>query len=178
MQGGMPVLADGYPIIAPLGPKAPEPALIHAIIRQESLFDSGAVSPSGALGLMQLMPATARNVASKLKMKKFNTDQLTADPRYNVSLGSDYLAELIEKFNGSYVLAIAAYNAGPGRVSGWIRDNGDPRTGLDSMIDWIEKINVSETRNYVQRVMENLEIYRARLAGGSNPNGIAKDLVR
>jgi soluble lytic murein transglycosylase len=178
MQGGMPVLADGYPVIAPLGPTAPEPALIHAIIRQESMFDAGAVSPSGALGLMQLMPATARTVAGKLRVKRFNNGQLTGDPRFNVSLGSNYLADLIEHFDGSYVMAIGGYNAGPGRVAGWLRDNGDPRPRLDDMIDWIEKIGVSETRNYVQRVVENLGVYRARLAGGSAPNNIVKDLTR
>jgi len=178
MQGGMPVLADGYPVIAQLGPKAPEPALVHAIIRQESLFDAGAVSPSGALGLMQLMPATARSVAAKMKIKRFNPAQLTTDPRTNVVLGSNYLDGLVDRFDGSYVLAIAGYNAGPGRVSGWIGENGDPRAKLEDTIDWIEKIGVGETRNYVQRVIENLQIYRARLAGGSAPNNIVKDLVR
>jgi soluble lytic murein transglycosylase len=178
MQGGMPVLADGYPVIAQLGPKAPEPALIHAIIRQESMFDAGAVSPSGALGLMQLMPPTARSVASKLKIKKFNPNNLTTDPRTNVVLGSSYLAGLVDKFSGSYVMAIAGYNAGPGRVNGWLGQNGDPRPKLDDTIDWIEKISVNETRNYVQRVMENLQVYRARMAGGSAPNRIADDMVR
>jgi len=178
MQGGMPVLADGYPVIAQLGPNAPEPALIHAIIRQESMFDAGAVSPSGALGLMQLMPPTARSVAGKLKMKKFNPAKLTVDPRTNVVLGSSYLADLVDKYSGSYVMAIAGYNAGPGRVNGWLGQNGDPRPKLDDTIDWVEKISVSETRNYVQRVMENLQVYRARLAGGSAPNKIAQDLVR
>jgi soluble lytic murein transglycosylase len=178
MQGGMPVLADGYPVISPLGPKAPETALIHAIIRQESLFDAGAVSPSGALGLMQLMPGTAKSVAGKLKMKKFSIGTLTADPRTNVALGSNYLADLVDKFDGSYVMAIAGYNAGPGRVNGWLGQNGDPRPKLEDTIDWVEKISVGETRNYVQRVMENLQIYRARLAGGSAPNNIVKDLVR
>jgi len=178
MQGGMPVLADGYPVIAQLGPKAPEPALIHAIIRQESMFDAGAVSPSGALGLMQLMPPTARSVAGKLKIKKFNPNNLTNDPRTNVVLGSSYLADLVDKFSGSYVMAIAGYNAGPGRVNGWLGENGDPRPKLDDTIDWVEKISVSETRNYVQRVIENLQVYRARMAGGSAPNRIEQDLVR
>jgi soluble lytic murein transglycosylase len=178
MQGGMPVLADGYPVIAQLGPKAPESALIHAIIRQESMFDAGAVSPSGALGLMQLMPATARSVAGKMKIKRFNPEKLTVDPRTNVVLGSSYLADLVDKFNGSYVMAIAGYNAGPGRVNGWLGENGDPRPKLDDTIDWVEKISVNETRNYVQRVMENLQVYRARLGGGSAPNRITQDLVR
>jgi soluble lytic murein transglycosylase len=178
MQGGMPVLADGFPVIAQLGPREPEPALIHAIIRQESMFDAGAVSPSGALGLMQLMPPTARSVAGKLKMKKFNPEKLTTDPRTNVVLGSDYLAGLVDRFSGSYVMAIAGYNAGPGRVNGWLGENGDPRPKLDDTIDWVEKISVSETRNYVQRVMENLQVYRARMAGGTAPNKIEQDLVR
>jgi soluble lytic murein transglycosylase len=178
MQGGMPVLADGYPVIGQLGPTEPEPSFVHAIIRQESMFDAGAVSPSGALGLMQLMPATARGVAGKLNIKRFNTATLTTDPRSNVRLGAAYLADMVDRFNGSYVMAAAAYNAGPGRVSGWLRDNGDPRPKLDDTIDWIEKISVGETRNYVQRVMENLEIYRARVAGGAAPNAIDKDLVR
>jgi soluble lytic murein transglycosylase len=178
MQGGMPVLADGYPVIGQLGPTEPEPSFVHAIIRQESMFDAGAVSPSGALGLMQLMPATARGVAGKLNIKRFNTATLTTDPRSNVRLGAAYLADMVDRFDGSYVMAAAAYNAGPGRVSGWLRDNGDPRPKLDDTIDWIEKISVGETRNYVQRVMENLEIYRARVAGGAAPNAIDKDLVR
>jgi soluble lytic murein transglycosylase len=178
MQGGMEVLADGYPVIAPLGPREPEPALVHAIIRQESQFDATAVSPSGALGLMQLMPGTARSVAAKMRIRRFSPASLTADPRSNVVLGANYLADLVDRFNGSYVMAVAGYNAGPGRVSGWLKDNGDPRPNLDDTIDWIEKIGVTETRNYVQRVIENLEIYRARLGGGSASNGIAKDLMR
>ncbi len=178
MQGGMPLLADGYPVIGQLGPTEPEPPFVHAIIRQESMFDASAISPSGALGLMQLMPATAKGVAGKLKIKRFNTASLTTDPRSNVRLGAAYLADLVQRYNGSYVMAAAAYNAGPARVSGWLRDNGDPRPKLDDTIDWIEKIGVGETRNYVQRVMENLEIYRARAAGGSAPNTIDKDLVR
>lgn len=177
MQGGMPILADGYPVLAPV-PRAPEPPLIHAIIRQESLFDGGAVSPSGALGLMQLMPATAKTVAGKLKMKRYKLVQLTTDPRSNVVIGSAYLADLVDRFGGSYVLAVAGYNAGPGRVAGWLKDNGDPRQKLDDTIDWIEKIGVGETRNYVERVMENLEIYRAVMGRGSAPNMIAKDLMR
>ena len=90
----------------------------------------------------------------------------------------DYLAGLVDRFSGSYVMAIAGYNAGPGRVSGWLGENGDPRPKLDDTIDWVEKITVTETRNYVQRVMENLQVYRARLAGGTAPNRIAQDLVR
>lgn len=178
VQGGMPLLTDGYPIVDKLQPKEPEPALIHAIIRQESLFDRQAVSSSGALGMMQLMPATAKSVAGKLKLKKHTTTRLTADPQYNITLGSNYLEGLIDRFGGSYVYAVAGYNAGPNRVAGWLRNNGARPSTLEDTIDWIEEIDVSETRNYVQRVMENIGIYRARLGGGSAPNRIVQDLMR
>jgi soluble lytic murein transglycosylase len=173
----MPVLSDGFPLITS-SPKLPEPALVHAIIRQESEFNQKAVSPSGALGLMQLLPGTARDQAGKMKIKKFNVKSLTADPRVNMSVGSAYLNGLIEKFDGSYIMAIAGYNSGPGHVITWQEEYGRPSGDVDKAIDWIEKITLAETRNYVQYVMENLQIYRARLAGGSGPNNIARDLIR
>jgi len=173
----MPVLVDGFPLVKPV-PQAPEPALIHAIIRQESEFNQKALSPSGALGLMQLMPATARETAAKMKIRKFNVKALTVDPRTNIAIGSNYLKGLVDKFDGSYVMAIASYNSGPGHVLTWREENGTPHDNLDNAIDWVEKITLTETRNYVQRVLENLQIYRARLAGGSAPNEITKDLVR
>ena len=174
----MPVLVDGFPLVKPM-PQAPEAALVHAIIRQESEFNQKALSPSGALGLMQLMPGTARETATKMKMRKFNVKTLTTDPRTNIAIGSNYLNGLVDRFDGSYVMAIASYNSGPGHVLTWREENGTPRDeGLDKAIDWVEKITLTETRNYVQRVLENLQIYRARLAGGSAPNNITKDLVR
>ncbi|MCC3305057.1 lytic transglycosylase domain-containing protein [Sneathiella sp. HT1-7] len=140
-----------------------EPALMLAITRQESAFASDAVSWAGARGLMQLMPGTAKQVSRKLNVN-YSKPLLTADPSYNAMLGSAYLASLIEKFNGSYVLAIASYNAGPANVSRWLKQWGDPRSGDIDMVDWIELIPFSETRNYVQRVIENLQVYRERLA--------------
>lgn len=140
-----------------------EPALMLAITRQESAFAADAVSWAGARGLMQLMPGTAKLVSRTLNVS-YSKALLTADPAYNANLGSAYLAGLIERFNGSYVLAIAGYNAGPANVTRWLKEWGDPRSGEIDMIDWIEFIPFSETRNYVQRVIENLQVYRARLA--------------
>jgi soluble lytic murein transglycosylase len=140
-----------------------EPALMLAITRQESAFASDAVSWAGARGLMQLMPGTAKLVSRQLNVQ-YSKALLTADPAYNAKLGSAYLASLIERFNGSYVLAIASYNAGPANVTRWLKQWGDPRSGAIDMIDWIEFIPFSETRNYVQRVIENLQVYRERLA--------------
>lgn len=150
------------PILAIQNPPI-EPALMLAITRQESAFASDAVSWAGARGLMQLMPGTAKQVSRKLNVT-YSKALLTADPSYNAMLGSAYLASLIEKFNGSYVLAIASYNAGPANVSRWLKQWGDPRSGDIDMVDWIEFIPFSETRNYVQRVIENLQVYRERLA--------------
>jgi len=143
-----------------------EMPLVMAITRQESAFATDARSEAGARGLMQLMPSTARSVSRKLKLS-YSKRKLTRDPAYNTLLGSTYLRSLIDKYNGSYVLAIASYNAGSSRVRSWIRDFGDPRTGEISVIDWIELIPYNETRNYVQRVMENLQIYR-QLLGEQN----------
>jgi soluble lytic murein transglycosylase len=132
--------------------------LIHAIARQESQFDREAVSHAGARGLMQLMPGTARETSGKISMS-YNREALTDDPDYNVRLGSTYIQSMLNYFGGSYPLAIAAYNAGPGNVNKWLRANGDPRTGQISMLEWIENIPLYETKNYVQRVLENAVMY-------------------
>ena len=150
--------------------------MLFAITRQESGFEREAISRAGARGLMQLMPGTARYVADKMRLP-FSAERLTADGTYNVLLGRAYLETLIEDFDGSYPLAIAAYNAGPGRVRQWLRDYGDPRGGKIDMVDWIENIPLSETRNYVQRVLENLQVYRGK-AGGSSAFWLASDLTR
>ena len=142
----------------PIGP-APEPALVLAVMRQESEFYPGAQSPVGALGLMQLMPATARHSARKIGIP-FSRNRLTSDPDYNVRLGQAYLKELLEQFDGSYILALAAYNAGPSRAQSWIDLFGDPRDPAVDPINWIERIPFSETRNYVQRILESLVVYR------------------
>jgi soluble lytic murein transglycosylase len=154
-----------------------EPALIHAIIRQESEFDPRAVSHANAHGLMQLIPATARLQAQREGLS-YDRAALTSDPEYNVTLGASHLADLIDEFGGSYVLAIAAYNAGAGRPREWIGEWGDPRSGAVDVVDWIELIPFSETRNYVQRVTENLQVYRHRLAGRPTPIELERDLRR
>lgn len=150
--------------------KHPEPALVHAIILQESLFDTTAKSPRGARGLMQLMPGTAKSLARQLRIR-FDSSLLTSDSVYNVKLGALHLRELIEQNRGSYVLTIAGYNAGSGNVSKWLKSNGDPRAMLhvDHVVDWIERIPFEETRNYVQRVTENLQLYRYRLGAHDQP---------
>lgn len=154
-----------------------ERAFAFAIARQESTFNAAAVSPAGARGLMQLMPNTARHTARKLGIG-YSKSRLTSDPAYNVSLGSHYLATLVSEFGGSYVLASAAYNAGKSRVVEWIGRFGDPRTGQIDPVDWIELIPFTETRNYVQRVMENLQVYRALLPGGDGRLRLTEDLRR
>jgi soluble lytic murein transglycosylase len=135
---------------------APNWTMIHAISRQESQFNRAATSPVGARGLMQLMPMTARDTARRAGLG-YNAAMLT-DAQYNIMLGSSFFARLMEIYGGSYVLAVAAYNAGPGNVNRWIQANGDPRSSAD-VLDWIEQIPFSETRNYVQRVLENAVVY-------------------
>ncbi len=131
--------------------------IIHAIARQESQFDRAAISHAGARGLMQLMPGTARDTATKLGLS-YDMSALTNDTDYNITLGSTYFQRIYNQF-GSYPLAVAAYNAGPGNVNKWLAANGDPRQGTADIVDWIEAIPISETRNYVQRVLENAVVY-------------------
>ncbi|MCL5776558.1 lytic transglycosylase domain-containing protein [Limibaculum sp. FT325] len=156
---------------------AVEPALAMSIARQETELNPAAISPAGARGLMQVMPATAKKVASWIG-EDYSEPRLTADWRYNARLGHTYLSRRIEEFGGSYVLAAAAYNAGKGRVDEWIGTNGDPRLPGTDIIDWIEDIPFSETRNYVQRVIEGLYVYRSRLAGQVGQMTILDDLAR
>ena len=167
----------GYPVRnTPKGYGMSEPALTHAIIRQESGFDPNVRSGAGARGLMQLMPTTAQSVAKKLGVSY--SDARLNDPDYNAQLGASYLGSLVERFNGSYVMAAAGYNAGPGRSVQWAADCGDPRTGGTDPADFIECIPFSETRNYVMRIMEGLAVYKARLNGGAAPLTVSADLKR
>ena len=151
----------GYPIQDFAYPLYPEKPLILSVIRQESNFDISATSHAGAKGLMQLMPATARLVSKRIK-ERYDRDSLTIDPSYNIRLGSAYLNQLINEFDGSYIMALAGYNAGPHRVKRWVKRYGDPRKNKNE-VDWIEQIPFNETRNYVKRVMENLNVYRELL---------------
>jgi soluble lytic murein transglycosylase len=140
-------------------------ALAYAIARQESEFNVSAVSKAGAQGLLQLMPSTAEQLAKKAGLP-FSKILLTTDPGYNARLGSTFLGQQLDRFDGSYVLTFAGYNAGPNRAAQWVARYGDPRgKDLDTVIDWIERIPYTETRSYVQRVMENYEVYRMRLTG-------------
>jgi soluble lytic murein transglycosylase len=158
-------------------PGRPEPALILAITRQESEFDPYAVSSANARGLMQLIPSTARLTARQQGMS-YDLASLTNDPNYNVTLGSAYLGDMIDRWGGSYILAIASYNAGPGRAQEWITAYGDPRLKSVDAVDWVELIPIAETRNYVQRVIENLQVYRHRIARAPAPIRIMEDLNR
>ncbi|MET0248654.1 MAG: transglycosylase SLT domain-containing protein, partial [Sphingobium sp.] len=145
--------------------------MVHAIARQESQFDRRIVSSAGARGLMQLMPGTAREQAGKMGL---GTGSLN-DPSYNIMLGSGYFERMLSYYGGSYPLAVAAYNAGPGNVNKWVRANGDPRLPGADILRWIEQIPIFETRNYVQRVLENAVVYDAmnpQRAKFRNTNGV------
>ena len=152
-----------YPIISTPkyinGRKIPESAFILSIIRQESEFDLSANSHAGAKGLMQLMPYTAKLVAKQAKLP-YTKSRLTTDPEYNINLGSHYIAGLILEYDGAYPFAVAAYNAGPKRVKYWKKINKDPQKNQIDYVNWIELIKFKETRNYVQRVLENYNVYR------------------
>ena len=146
---------------------SPESALVLALIRQESGFIPDVESPAGARGLMQLLPSTAAKVAKAINLK-FHPDKLD-NPEFNVRVGSAYLGNLLSSFDGSYILSLAAYNAGPSRARRWIKDYGDPRDPSVDVVDWIEMIPFTETRNYVQRVMESVAVYRRRLGLSAGP---------
>jgi soluble lytic murein transglycosylase len=155
----------GIPEYRPIGP-AVEPAVIYAIARQESSFNPRTVSSARAMGLMQVTPAAGRYVAQK-HHAPYDERRILSDQIYNVQLGAAELGELIEDYRGSYILTFAGYNAGRGRVKEWLAKHGDPRDPKVDPIDWVEQIPFSETRNYVQRVLENLQVYRVRFGGGS-----------
>ena len=169
---GVHLIDAGYPIVGKSHPGDPELPLVLSLIRQESNFDQNAISRAGARGLMQLMPATAKSVASQLG-QPYTLSKLTEQPDFNIRLGSTYMSGLLDDFQGFYPAAIAGYNAGPGRARRWLAEIGDPRRGEIDVIDWIELIPFSETRNYVQRVLENLYIYRSRMQ--AHPTNIRSD---
>lgn len=164
----------GYPRPDTEGDLPIERPLILSIIRQESEFDPQAESPAGALGMMQLLPGTAKETAKKIEVP-YEREGLDT-PNYNIRLGSHYLSRMINAFDGSYIMAIAAYNGGPGNVRKWTNQFGTPGSDLYEAINWIEKIPFAETRNYVQRVVENLQVYRA--LEGNHTLAIREDLVR
>lgn len=175
---GRVVMPAYYPVLGSIAKTTvvpPEFAL--AIARQETEFNPEVQSPAGARGLMQLMPATARGVSKTLGLP-YKSDRLITDPDYNIRLGTEYLRQMLSRFDGSYVLAAAAYNAGPQRANSWIKRFGDPRNPNVDAIAWIEKIPFRETRNYVMRVVESTGVYRARLSGRADAVSINADLNR
>jgi soluble lytic murein transglycosylase len=169
----------GYPVRAmpaytAMGPQV-EKALVYGVTRQESEFNSQAGSHAGARGLMQLMPGTAKLISRQYKVK-YNPKLLT-NPEYNAKLGAAHLGDLVKEFRGSYILSLVAYNAGPGRSLDWMRRYGDPRSEGVDPVDWVESIPFTETRYYVQKVLQNTHVYRSRLAPASM-RGMTADLLR
>jgi soluble lytic murein transglycosylase len=178
-QRGFILPERGYPLLdhhfTP-GPGAAETAFVYSISRQESNFDPNARSGVGARGMMQLMPPTAAIVARQLG-ENHSVDRLS-EASYNMRLGSTYLGSMVDTFSGSYIMAAAAYNAGPGRPAQWATLCGDPRGAATDPLDFIECIPFSETRNYVMRTLETTMVYRARLNGGTAPLTLSRDLKR
>jgi len=184
VKTGKAARSDGFLLIDYLfprppgfGPGYPEQALVLAVARQESEFNTAAISRADARGMMQLLPSTARLVAGQLGIP-YNLGRLTSDPAYNVLLGRTYLGDLIQQFGGSYTLALAGYNAGPNRAVRWSDENGDPRSSATDFVLWVEAIPFGETRNYVMRILESLVVYRMLLGErdmrqwqGYNPAG-------
>jgi soluble lytic murein transglycosylase len=166
---GLPLEAYAFPTIGmpnytAIGPAVEKP-LVYAIARQESTFNQRTISSARAMGLMQVTPAAGRYVSKKFNVT-FNEKKLLSDPVYNVQLGAAELGDLLADFRGSYILTFVGYNAGRGRIRDWVARYGDPRDPKVDPVDWVERIPFSETRNYVQRVMENMQVYRIRFGGG------------
>ena len=168
-QRGTPLDLFSYPkdpLPADMKLAAIDKAAVYAIARQESKFQINAVSVSGALGIMQLMPGTAKEMAGKMGVA-YSPARLTSDGPYNALIGSTYLAGQLQKFEGSLVLAAAAYNAGAGNAAKWVMAYGDPRASNVDPVVWVELIPFQETRQYVQRVLSNYVVYRTRLGGSA-----------
>jgi soluble lytic murein transglycosylase len=178
---GMNLVYYAYPVhrlpaYTPLR-KPAETAFILGIARQESEFNTATMSGAGARGILQVMPITARHICRDYKLK-CDIPRLMKDAAYNTMMGSAYIADRMEEFSGSYVLTLAGYNAGPGRAREWIKEFGDPRDGKVDPIDWIHRIPFEETREYVQKVLSNIQVYRARLGDEANAVRINSDLKR
>ena len=180
LNRGMPFDAYAFPTVGmpryePIGPPI-EVALLYSIARQESGFNPRIVSTANALGLMQVTPEAGRYVTGKFKVA-FDQNRLLKDTVYNTQVGAAELGDVLKDYRGSYILSFVGYNAGRGRAKEWMAKYGDPRDPKIDPIDWVERIPFSETRNYVQRVMENLQVYRVRF-GGSTRLMIEADLRR
>ena len=156
---------NGIPDFRIVGPTV-DKSVVYSIARQESAFNPRAVSSANALGLMQVLPGTGKQIAKKFGFA-FDRNRMLSDASYNAQMGAAELGDVLESYRGSYILSFVAYNAGRGRVKQWIERYGDPRDPNIDPIDWVERIPFSETRNYVQRVLENMQVYRAQLGHGS-----------
>ena len=175
---GLPLDYYAFPTVSvprysAIGPKI-DSALLFAIIRQESAFNPADLSAAQAMGLMQVTPAAGRDTCKRFGCK-YDVKRLKNDIPYNLQVGAAELGGVIEEYRGNYILAFAAYNAGRGRVQEWIARFGDPRDPKVDPVDWVERIPFMETRNYVQRVMENMQVYRMRF-GANAPLTIESDL--
>ena len=172
LQIGKPALARGlaladyaFPTIGipqhnPIAPDVGR-SIIYSVARTESAFDQRDKSPANAVGLMQVTPEAGRDTAKRFGVS-FDWDKMVSDPVYNTQMGAAELSALLKEYRGCHIMAFAGYNAGRGRVRDWVKQYGDPRSPNVDAIDWVERIPLSETRNYVQRVMENLQVYRVR----------------
>jgi soluble lytic murein transglycosylase len=178
---GMNLIYYAYPVhslpaYSPLR-RPPETAFILGIARQESEFNTATMSGAGARGILQVMPITARHICRDYKLK-CDIPRLMRDAAYNTMMGSAYISDRMDEFSGSYVLTLVGYNAGPGRAREWIREFGDPRHGTVDPIDWIHRIPFEETREYVQKVLSNIQVYRARLGEEATAVRLNADLRR
>ncbi len=178
LQIGKPALARGlaldnyaFPTIgipqhSPIGPEI-ERSIIYSVARTESAFDQRDKSPANAVGLMQVTPEAGRDTAKRFGVA-YDWDRMVSDPVYNTQMGAAELSALLKEYAGSHIMTFAGYNAGRGRVRDWVKLYGDPRDPNVDAIDWVERIPLSETRNYVQRVIENLQVYRVRFDNGAS----------
>jgi soluble lytic murein transglycosylase len=156
----------GVPRYSPLGP-AVDPSITFSIVRTESSFDPQDKSPANAVGLMQVTPESGRDTAGRFH-GTYDWKRMVCDPSYNMQMGAGEIAGLLKDYRGSYMMTFAGYNAGRGRVAEWVKAHGDPRDPRVDAVDWVERIPLAETRNYVQRVMENLQVYRVRFRSGQS----------
>jgi soluble lytic murein transglycosylase len=155
----------GMPQHSPIGPEI-ERSVIYSVARTESAFDQRDKSPANAVGLMQVTPEAGRDTAKRFGVA-YDWDRIVSDPVYNTQMGAAELSALLREYSGSHIMTFAGYNAGRGRVRDWVKQYGDPRDPKVDAVDWVERIPFAETRNYVQRVMENLQIYRVRFDSGA-----------
>jgi soluble lytic murein transglycosylase len=149
--------------------------MVYSVVRTESAFDQRDTSPANAVGLMQVTPEAGRDTAQRFGVT-YDWKRLVSDPIYNTQMGAAEISALLKEYTGSYIMTFAGYNAGRGRVREWVAKHGDPRNPKVDAVDWVERISLAETRNYVQRVMENLQVYAARW--GANVSTVEPNLHR